>query len=406
MTDARWTGELAGPVAESDRIAYLDILRGFAVMAIFIVNIKGMTMPFAWYMNPSAWGTEFEQHIATVQKFLVDDKWRTNFTALYGAGLAMIWQRLAARGEGMGVLWRRNIWLLIFGLIHLLLIWIGDILTSYALAGFLAVFFVKMGTGRLFLFGGIMLAVAWVWTSIFGIGPAFDADLATKLGGFMWDPNAPEAAEEIAIMQGGIGGQIMSRVIAAPDFMLMYYLMGGHWLLTLGLMVFGMGLFRSGFYAGQLGKGFYLVAAVLGLGAAWALDAIQVIQISQSGYSFETFSMMTPLATIDGWLGAFGYAALVGFLFRVGITFPPVAAIGRMAFTNYITCSLIGTTLAGGHGLGWFGEVTLTQLMMVVGVTFIGMLIWSPLWLKFFRFGPLEWLWRSLVYGKVQRFIR
>lgn len=396
----------AGPVTGAERISYLDILRGFAVMAIFIVNIKGMAMPFAFYMNGSAWDSELEQHIAGIQKFLVDDKWRTNFTALYGAGLAMMWSRLEARGEGRGILWRRNTLLLAFGLMHLLLIWIGDILTSYALAGFLAVLFVRRSIKWLFISAAIMLVFGWLWTSLFAMGPVFDEELSAKLSGFMWDSTSEEVAKEIAAYQGGVGEQLMSRVSSAGEYMLMYFLLGGHWLVTLGLMVMGMALFRSGFYAGSLSRGTYLTFAIIGLGAAWALDAFQLREITSSGWSFETFSMMMPVATLDGWLGAFGYAALVGVLVRAGLSFRRVAAVGRMAFTNYIACSLIGTTFAGGHALGWYGEANLGQLMVIVGATFVAMLIWSPLWLHYFRFGPLEWVWRSLTYGRVQKFRR
>ena len=174
-----------GPVTSDERIGYLDILRGFAVMAIFVVNIKAMTMPFPYYMNPSAWASETDRAIAIAQKFLIDDKWRTIFTALYGAGLAMIAERLAERGQGLRILWARNAWLLVFGLIHLLLIWQGDILTFYALAGFLAVLFVRMGTVKLYVSGAILLALGWLWMSFFSLGPVFDEDLAGKLGGLL-----------------------------------------------------------------------------------------------------------------------------------------------------------------------------------------------------------------------------
>ena len=109
---------------------------------------------------------------------------------------------------------------------------------------------------------------------------------------------------------------------------------------------------------------------------------------------------------IEGLLGAIGYAGLVNLFVRLGGALRPVSAAGRMAFTHYIACSLIGTTLAYGHAGGRLGEVTLAQAMIVVGITWLGMLIVSPLWLAVFRFGPLEWLWRSLTYGKVQPFMR
>ena len=395
-----------GPVTSDERIGYLDILRGFAVMAIFVVNIKAMTMPFPYYMNPSAWASETDRAIAIAQKFLIDDKWRTIFTALYGAGLAMIAERLAERGQGLRILWARNAWLLVFGLIHLLLIWQGDILTFYALAGFLAVLFVRMGTVKLYVSGAILLALGWLWMSFFSLGPVFDEDLAGKLGGLFWEPTSETAAAEVAAYRGGIDEHIAQRASGAVGYVIFYFLMGGQWLGTLGLMVMGMALFRSGFLTGRTPAWAAALLAVAGLGASWGMEAWQVERIAASGYAYEVYSLTVPLSILDGWAGALGYAALVSLFVGWGLKFGAVAALGRMAFTNYIACSLIGTTLGGGHAVGWFGEVGLTTLMIVVALGWIAMLIWSSLWLKTFRFGPLEWLWRSLTYGKVQPFRR
>ncbi len=392
----------AGPVGSDERIAFLDILRGFAVMAIFVVNIKAMVMPFAWYSNPTLWATETEQLIAMVQRFVVDDKWRTTFTALYGAGLLMIFDRMAAKGAGIGRLATRNLWLAAFGAIHLLLIWMGDILFVYGVTGLLAMLFVRMGTGKLFTFGLVMLVLGMLWMAFFAAGPAFDDDLYAKLAPMFWEPTEASLQQESDAMLGSVGDQIMSRVVAAPMFILFYFLIGGMWLMTLGLMVTGMGLFRAGLYRGAWPLVATLPLALVFLCAAWGLDAYQVFQLEAADYDFAKYSLLNGVAMTDGVLGAFGYACLISALVSMGLKFGPVAAVGRMAFTNYITCSLIGTTLAGGHGFRLFGEMDLVSITFVTFATFLAMLIWSPLWLRFFRFGPLEWVWRSLVYGKVQ----
>ncbi|NRA31178.1 MAG: DUF418 domain-containing protein [Parvularculaceae bacterium] len=396
----------AGPVAGADRIDYLDILRGFAVMAIFIVNIKGMVMPFSYYMNPSLWGSPIEEALATAQKFLVDDKWRTTFSALYGAGLMMIWQRLETRGEDRSTLRRRNLWLMLFGAIHLFLIWIGDILLSYGTAGLVAMLFVRSSTTKLFIAGGGLLALGIVWSGgVMAMG-AVSPEAAANMKPTMWLPTDESFAAEVAVMQGDIFGQVLSRLTAGIFMYLFLFLLGGGLPTTIGLMLLGMGLFRAGLYRGAWKTSVTLPLAIMFLGAAWALDYWQIAQLKASDYAFNTFAMQGWFAMIDGVLGAFGYGCLVSALVSMGIKFGPVAAVGRMAFTNYITCSLIGTTLAGGHAFGMFGEVSLSYLTAVTIATFVGMLIWSPLWLKAFRFGPLEWLWRSLVYGEVQRFRR
>ncbi|MBT8471202.1 MAG: hypothetical protein KJN99_01275, partial [Marinicaulis sp.] len=135
-------GATTTPIGEADRLDYLDILRGLAVLAIFAVNIKAMLAPFPYYSNATLWTGEYDRLVTALQVFFIEDKWRTIFTALFGAGLALIAERTAMRDSGsLGLLSRRLFFLFIFGLIHLLAIWMGDILFAYALCGFLAMWF-------------------------------------------------------------------------------------------------------------------------------------------------------------------------------------------------------------------------------------------------------------------------
>ncbi|NHK26872.1 DUF418 domain-containing protein [Parvularcula flava] len=395
------------PVREGDRLDYLDVLRGFAVLAIFAVNIKGMAAPFAYYMNASLWPGEYDLLVAEIQAFIIDNKWRTNFTALFGAGLVLISMKADAAGaKGTGRILLRNSWLLLFGVIHLLLIWMGDILTVYALTGFVAIWFRNLSGRTLgWCTLGIMI-VALAWTSMFGVGPAFVPELGAEVSAIMWGSDPAVLDAETATYLGGVGGHIQNRLHSAFDYLVMYGLVGGQFLLTLSIMLAGMWLFKIGFYKGAWSGGNYLLLAIIGLALAWGLEALHANAMASSGWSFETFSIYTPVATIAGLVGAFGYAALVGFLLKIGLKLRPVAAAGRMAFTNYISCSLIGTTIFYGHAGGLFGQVTNLQLMGIVGVTWLAILIWSPIWLKHFHFGPLEWLWRSLTYWQVQPFRR
>jgi uncharacterized protein len=391
-----------GPTRPTDRLDYLDTLRGFAVMAIFIVNIKAMGMPFAYYSNGALWATDLNQWIASIQMFLVDDKWRTIFTALYGAGLVLIGDRMDARDAGGGRLYTRNFWLMVFGAIHLLLIWGGDILFVYGLVGLIAMQFRRMRARGLFVWGLILLVLGLVWSSLFEMGPAFSAELRAELEPFLWGTDPTALADDIAAMRGGFVEQTAARWENALGYIGFYYLIGGHWLLTLGNMVVGMALFRAGFLRGEWGAITTLVIAIIALAISYGLDAFQIDALAASGNDFGKAVMLTPIAAVDGFAGALGYAALVSSLMAWGLRLPPVAAVGRMAFTNYIACSLIGTTLAGGHAFGLYGSFALTELMGIVIATFVAMLIWSPLWLSVFAFGPLEWLWRSLTYGRLQ----
>lgn len=393
------------PVAAQDRLAYLDILRGFAVLMIFVVNIKAMAMPFGWYMNPTLWGGENDMFIAKLQSFLVDNKWRTNFTALFGAGLVLIAAKFGEKG-GKGRILLRLFILLLFGIWHLVFIWSGDILTMYALAGFLALWFARMRVGPLVWWASILLVLALIWTSLMGMAPVFMPGLAKELGGFMWGTDPEYNAQTIREVMVGPAAQIPVRAKDAVMYIGMYGLAGGFMLLTVAIMLWGMILFKTGWYKGESPVSSYVIGAVAGLGVGWVLEFLRYRYMVGADWTFEANALMTPLMMLAGLAGAFGYSAVIALLFRAGVWLRPFSAAGRMAFTNYIACSLIGTTLYGPLLTGRFGEVSLQELMVVVGATWAGILIWSPLWLMVFRFGPLEWLWRSLTYWKIQPFRR
>ena len=387
------------------RIVLLDVLRGFAVMAIFIVNIKAMIAPFSFYSNPTLWTGEHDQTIAVMQSFLVDNKWRTLFTALFGAGLVLISAKSdAADANATARLYRRNFFLLMFGLIHLLLIWSGDILTIYSLAGFIAILFRNKSAKALTIWAICLFVISYLRATLFSIGPLFDETLSQELSAEFWGTDPALTKEVIATFLGPITGHIDARLIGAKGFILFYGLMGGFIAMTLAIMIAGMALFKSGFLQGRLALSRYLPIAIIGLGTAWGLEYFRYQYLVGSGWAFEASMLMNGISFLSGPIASFGYAALLGVLMHMGIKFSAVGAVGRMAFTNYIASSLIGTTIAYGHGFGQFGSLTLAQGMMICGASFVAMLIWSPIWLSMFRFGPLEWLWRSLTYGKLQKF--
>ncbi len=391
------------PVRKEDRLNYMDVLRGFAVMAIFIVNIKAMAAPFAFYSNATLWTGDNDQLIATIQSFLVDNKWRTNFTALFGAGLVLITAKsMEAGADASTRLRKRLFWLLIFGLFHLLFIWLGDILTIYALTGFLAMMFRNKSAASLAVWAFACLILGGIWSS----GMTMSMPFIPDMGPTFWGTNPEILKLEMDANLGGIIEQTLWRLQSSFGMILFFFVLGGFWLLTLGIMLAGMALFKAGFLKGEWSALSYLILAVIALGTSWGLEYYRHEVIEEAGWTFESYSFQAPAMTLAGLLGGFGYASLVGLLLKSGLRFSPVAAVGRMAFTNYIACSLIGTTIAYGHAGAQFGSLTLQQLMLIVGGTFVAMLIWSPLWLAVFRFGPIEWLWRSLTYGKLQPFLK
>ncbi|MEM8984343.1 MAG: hypothetical protein AAGC71_15030, partial [Pseudomonadota bacterium] len=300
-----------GPISPRDRIGYLDLLRGLAVMAIFVVNIKAMVMPYSFYLNPSLWPAATDQLIALVQKYAVDDKWRTIFTALYGAGLMMMWERLAARRASRGVLFRRTAWLSLFGAFHLFGLWMGDILLMYGLVGFLAILFVRRSTRTLLVTSAIVLALGTAWVCLFAAGPVFEPELRAELKPLFWAPSAELIAEEMARQNGPMWPRLSNRMIEALDYLLFYFLLGGFWAVTLGLMLAGMALYRTGLLRGTWPRRVTLPLAALFLGAAWTLDAIQISDLAASDYDFDRYSLNQWMASLDGYLGGFGYCCLI-----------------------------------------------------------------------------------------------
>lgn len=406
------------PVQPGDRVVAMDVLRGFAVLAIFAVNIKGMVQPFGFYMNPTIWPGAFDQTLGVVQMFLIDDKWRTIFAGLFGAGLVLIAEKAQAAGgagaPGMpgrlfGHLFGRLFWLLVFGLVHLIGMWVGDILTLYAVTGFVALLFWQKDAKALwthaFWWG---LAGTVVFSAVMGsivLGLTYAPEDMGDVVGELWGTDAAYNDERIALFLGPVTGPIADRAIEGPVFVLGGWAMGmGP--IVLATMLAGMALWKQGYLRGAWSVRAYAITAVVGLCLAYGLDAWRVVSFVGSDWAFETYLLFTGPNVLNGFAGAMGYSALIMLAVKLGVRFAPVAAVGRMAFTSYIACTLVGTTLAGGHGFGLYGAMTLAQSMGVVIATWIGLLIICPLWLRWFRFGPLEWLWRSLTYGRVQRFVR
>jgi uncharacterized protein len=396
------------PVRAEDRYNYMDVLRGFAVMAIFIVNIKVMVAPYPYYMNPTLWTGDNDMFIASLQAIFVDHKWRTIFTALFGAGLVLIAEKAtAAGGDARKRMNRRLLWLLAFGLIHMLAIWYGDILVIYALAGFIALRFADKPAASLVKWAALFLTLACLWIILFTAPIALLPDaLLTEIGNEEWGNDPAKLQEEVDIFLGPISGHFVQRAIIGLGYGLANFVFGGIGLLTLGIMLAGMALFKSGFLKGEWSFFAYLLSALLSLGLTFAANYLILQQIDAHDWAFKAALPWVGVQMALGLFGGFGYAALIGLVLKTGLKLSPFAAAGRMAFTNYIASSLIGTTIAYGHAGGHFGALTLEQTMYIVGATFIGMLIWSPLWLAVFRFGPLEWLWRSLTYGKLQPLLK
>ncbi len=396
---------LAGP--QQDRFESLDILRGVAVLGILAINIQAMAMPVAYFANP-ALNTQYfvgeGRDIWAIASTFFQFKFITIFSALFGAGIILMVGEEKPSPK-FGLHYRRMFWLLILGSLHAYLIWFGDILTPYAVAGLIVVLARRWRVRTLFIVGFILVALA----SLMMIAQHFaleymPAEERDALLAEMFSPPPEAIAAEIEAYRGGFFARLPETAPTAVLFQVVQTLFLAP--RNIGVMMFGMALYKMGFFT--LGWSFlrYVVLGAVALAIGYAGSQYATTQMF--AVEFDPMKLLgAQTAQFWGSLPqAFGYSALIMALAKVpflGLVRAPFAAAGRMALSNYLMCSLIGAFLYyGPPGLGQIATVSYPEQAMTVAAIWIATLIWSPIWLTQFRFGPFEWLWRSLTYWKLQ----
>ena len=405
------TEEAVAPVSAGERISSLDYIRGIAVMGILAANIIAFGQPLIATMYPPAWLSPQDdpQHYWWLAQFvLIDGKMRGLFSLLFGAGLWLFLEKAFARGATMQLAVRRMLFLGGFGLIHFYFIWIGDILFLYSVCGLAMLAFLTIKPVNQIILG----VIAYVFSaSIFG----------AMMGGLYWlVTSGAMGEEEAAELQAEMGtgmteGTRMGDAIASGDYLgfVAANFAENVWMPitslsmatveTLGLMLIGMGLIRVGFFDGRLNRTKMIVWGLVGvIGGAlgtyavgqWLIDAEFEILAGMAAYvgasAFPRLPMIVGLAALmsvyapsaTGWLGQ------------------RISTAGRAAFTNYLGTSILMLFVFHGWALGYYGELSRPELYGVVVATWIVMLLWSKPWLDRFKYGPLEWLWRCLTYGR------
>jgi uncharacterized protein len=383
----------------------LDVLRGLGVMGILAVNAVAFALPMEVYMAPNLSpfplvGAEGEAWWV-VQTFF-HFKFVTLFSMLFGVSILLVGGERSDLARG-ALLRRRLGWLALFGLIHGLLIWYGDILLLYAVTGFVVMLFRSWRPRTLFIVAVTIILLG----SALAVGPMIalehaPADVKAQMAKSMAMGDPAAVTRAIAVVKSGLAGA-MSENFKDWLFLQPMSLIVIIWR-TGALMILGMALYKWGFLTGRAPTWVYgaLVAvAVAGLAlTGWESRqklAIDFAMPRSNGALQVGFEFMTLPITL-------GYASLAILLLKLDLArklLNPLARLGQMAFTNYISQSIIMTTIFwGGRGLGYFGEADRVELWMIVIAIWVVQLIWSPLWLSRFSMGPLEWVWRRLAYGK------
>ena len=470
-------GELQ-PLAQHERIAVLDLLRGVALLGIFVVNMQLFAMPLREFTVPYGLPSDSTGSIAAwaIVKTFFEYKFISLFSLLFGAGAAMQWMRARQRGRPFAPMFLRRLAVLaVIGLLHGLLLWYGDVLFVYACLGVIVMLCIGLRPRTMFiiapalialmalLYGALAVVVVMVGdasaepvTSVTAHDetPSDSPEVSASSGETPFgkpdqtpaadshDPTpAPSAANEPAsatpsqqekarplYLQRMIdsGFDINSEkwaeaetdtfksgpFLAALMFRAVLYaaslvssILGYGWH-ALAMMFIGAGMMKLSFFGSSFSRQ-HRRLAMLGLGIGLPLELLSTF-LNWRGLVTQDYAM-TILATVPHeigsaimCLGLVGLGCLAASLPGLHRFLAPVRAVGQMALSNYLLETIIATTLMYWWGFGWFGEVSRPRQIGLALLIYMGLILGSTVWMGLFRMGPMEWLWRTVTYWRVQ----
>lgn len=408
------------PVAAEERIASIDVLRGVALLGILTINIWVFALPGISLSDPSAAGgwSGPSKGAWIVCHLLSEQKMMSLFSMLFGAGLIVMGKRSDARGRPLaGIYYRRIAWLLLFGLLHAYLLWYGDILVCYALCGLGLYLFRRLRPRTQIVLGLLVFLTALPLDTGLGLLLRYLQNV-TGPENNQGRPELQEARrqleeallesrdidKDIALHRSGYAAQLGKRAVInleaeTAGFVLWAGPRAG------GLMLMGMGLMQLGVFAATRSYRFYVRLALAGYGLGLPLVGYGIYDnIAHQFDLVHQFIVGEHFNYVGSLFVALGHVGLVMLICKAGLLrglTARLAAVGRMALSNYLMQTLICTTLFEGWGFDLYGRLDRFALLGVVASVWLVQLVLSPLWLRHFRFGPMEWLWRSLTYWRI-----
>lgn len=380
------------PPGTHGRIGSLDLIRGVAIPGILFMNIMSMAAPqFAYYVPEWYPGAGPADHlIYAVQSLFIESRFFSLFALLFGAGLAIQSERFRERGvEPKRLILRRLLWLLIFGLIHGFLIWVGDILTLYALAGLIVFRFAAWPVKRMVKVGVVLVVVGQL--ALLG---AFAFSLLSGKN-IMQVPELPYAAQELRELRSQWTG--LSRIEANATLFLdaLAAIPLSQLWHTSGLMLFGMALYRSGFFRRRYAWQRALPLLLVGLVAAAAILQLRYSLGVDSSASYATQGMMM----IPGLLMAIGYASfLVPFGEGDSLLASALRSAGKNAFTLYLGQSVAMVGIFACLRPALWGALGRGSYWLLVAAYTLFQLLLAHWWQNRYGRGPMERVWRTLAY--------
>jgi uncharacterized protein len=410
-----------------NRIEMLDVLRGFALLGILLMNILGFGMVYHAYANPGfdlTSALSLNKVVWVGMELTVEGAMRALFSILFGAGVLLFTTGDSAKSAGIH--YRRMFWLLLFGLFDaFILLWSGDILITYAIAGCLLFLIKRWSPRALLICTGILLLITSLFHGATNMGlaktqiayeqveaAANTETLPAKVrnDAMIWEEVLADVAPDQTAINDEIaqrGGSYASAFAWNAEKMQEILLYGVPFFLiwdVLIMMLLGMYLFRIGVLQGDRSPAFYKRLALVGFALGLAINAYEISAAHTSQFSLLSTLPQMQITYHWGRLGmALGYIGLFGWLCHsdLGTALKTaLAAVGRMALSNYLLQSAICLILFTGLGFGLVGTLQRATLYVIVALIWLAQIIFSLWWLARFRFGPAEWLWRYLTYGK------
>jgi uncharacterized protein len=422
------------PISTAERIESLDIMRGFVLCGILLMNITGFGLANA-YSNPTVSGgaTGWNLYAWITTNMFFEGTMRALFSMLFGVGTFIVLDRLEKKNAGIkaaDIYFRRLAWMLVFGLIHgYLLLWVGEILYDYALMGFLLYSFRHLAPKTLVFSALLLFSIGTFWNYIDHIDNkkmvenvataktkiaqkqelTKDEKAATEKWEKIEEKKSPKYVQEYNDnMRKGyfdVVAHLASRNMNT-DTAEMY-----RWDLwdILSMMLLGIAFFKWNMLSAKKSYRFYGLMVLGGYAIGLTTNYYEVSTIINNNFSFLSFSETNITYDLGRVSMAIGHIGLIMIFCKLPILIwlkTRIAAVGKMALSNYIMHSLICMVVFTGVGFGLFGKLQRYELYYVVFAIWIFQLIMSPIWLKYFHFGPMEWLWRRLSYGYKPAFRR
>ena len=375
------------PVAGTERLVSLDVLRALALFGVLIVNLltEFRVSIFEQFLGPAS-GSPWDRRIDRAVAVAVESKAFALFSFLFGVGLAIQFERARRGGRAFGPQIARRLGaLLALGLVHLVVVWNGDILTEYAIAGALVALLVGLPRPWLLALAAIFLAV---YASPLPYPDPFPTSDALAL--HVADANR-------AYGSGGFPTVFAFRIHELPPVLALDLaaLPRTLALFSLGAWAWRRGVFeRPSEYRRLLAGTASLGIALGGLACAWDSGLVDDMQPGPEAWR----SLIVGLGTLAL---ALGYGAGLLLLFERPVArraLAPLAPLGQMALTNYLLQSVIFGFVFYGYGLGQFGKMSVTRATQVGVLVYVAQIAASAWWLRRFRFGPVEWAWRCVTY--------